>query len=109
MCLVENTDNDNDYNFEEKNSDGIFCSIENTDDQNVECYLPSVSGLICRIEPEYEDVCEGVFFVLFYNLHCLCPFAFDREHLNEDVSEGVFFVLFLFCIVFVFSLLTGNI
>ena len=53
-----------------------MCLVENTDDQKVECYLPSVSGLICRIEPEHEDVSEGVFFVLFYNLHCLCPFAF---------------------------------
>ena len=66
--------------------------VENTDDQNVECYLPSVRGLICRIEPEHEDVSEGVFFVFFYILHCLCPFAFGcamsphQSDLGKDVS-----------------------
>ena len=33
-----------------------FLVDKDTDDQNVEYYLPSVRGLICRIEPEWGCV-----------------------------------------------------
>ena len=45
-----NSNGDNEYNNGKIVME--FLVDEDTDDQNVEYYLPSVRGLICRIEPE---------------------------------------------------------